>query len=637
MLRRTGDGTLPRRIAPRALRAAAIVLALAALACTGLFSLSSARAGQAAAALGSQNKQASFVIRNARIFDGSRVIPSGDVWVEDGKIKAVGAHLAVPASVHALDAAGQTLLPGLIDAHTHTFSEEQLRSALAFGVTTELDMFTSYEFARQIRQSQAAGEDLDIADLRSAGTLVTAPHGHGTEYGLKIPTIESPAEAQAFVDARIAEGSDYIKIIYENGSAYGRVIPTISKETLAAVIAAAHKRGKLAVVHIGSLEGARDAIAADADGLMHLFEDAAPPPDFGAFVAAHHAFVVPTLSVLRSATGLDDAALAADPCCAPYLSAADIANLKRSFPALPGKLDFAYSQQAVRQLKSAHVPLLAGTDAPNPGTAHGVSLHGELELLVQAGLTPVEALIAATASPAKAFHLDDRGEIVPGKRADLLLVKGDPTTDILATRNIVAVWKLGVEMDRAGFRAAVQKANEALGKSTAAAPAGSESGLVSDFESGTPATNFGQEWKLSTDSIAGGKSTGEIKIVEGGAHGSKGALLISGNIDPAVPFAWAGAIFSPGAAPFAPVDLSSKKQIRFWARGDGKTYRLMLFTQSTGYNPLVQTFVAGPEWKEYTILFSAFHTEAKDLSAVLFVGGPQPGTFSLQIDDVRIE
>src|SRR5207302_10629981 len=108
----------------------------------------------------------------------------------------------------------------------------------------------------------------------------------------------------------------------------------------------------------------------------------------------------------------------------------------------------AGATEAIDQLRPVHVPILAGTDAPNPGTEHGASMHGELALLVQAGLTPFEALEAATANPAKAFRLSDRGEIAPGKRADLLLVKGDPGADITATRNIVGIWKAGTRDDR---------------------------------------------------------------------------------------------------------------------------------------------------------------------------------------------
>src|SRR5215470_17171562 len=182
-------------------------------------------------------KDNEFVIRNARIFDGSRVIQKGDVWIQNGQIKAVGAQVKAPTGVRVVDGSGDTLLPGLIDAHVHTWGTA-LKEALIFGVTTELDMFTDVKYAVQIKKEQSDGKDLDLADLRSAGTLVTAPKGHGTEYGMAIPTISSPAEAQAFVDARIAEGSDYIKIIYDDGKAYGITIPTISKETMAAVVTA---------------------------------------------------------------------------------------------------------------------------------------------------------------------------------------------------------------------------------------------------------------------------------------------------------------------------------------------------------------------------------------------------------------
>ena len=129
-----------------------------------------------------------------------------------------------------------------------------------------------------------------MADLRSAGTLVTAPGGHGTEYGLRVPTLQTVAEAQAFVDDRIREGSDYIKIVYDDGRATGSKLPTISKEVMAALVTAAHRRGKLAIVHTVSLQEARDAIEAGADGLAHVFADEMPDPEFGRFVAAHHAY-----------------------------------------------------------------------------------------------------------------------------------------------------------------------------------------------------------------------------------------------------------------------------------------------------------------------------------------------------------
>src|ERR1017187_4960769 len=473
-----------------------------------------------------------LVFRDARVFDGAQVLPHATIVVRNGRIAAVGPQVQAPDSARVIDARGKTLLPGLIDSHTHVFGPEVLRAALVFGVTTELDMFMSDAVLINIREELALAETLGIADLHSAGTLVTAPGGHGTEYGLPIPTLSSPEQAQAFVDARIAEGSDYIKIVYDDGKAFGISFPTLGQETLKAVIAAAHARKKLAVVHIGSLQGAREAVEAGADGLAHLFTDRPPDAGFGRFVASHHAFVVPTLTVLESVAGRGGgAALAGDPALAPYLSPGGHAELSRTFPALPGAAtNYAAAEEAVRQLRAAHAPVLAGTDAPNPGTTHGASLHRELELLVKAGLTPTEALAAATSVPAKQFGLEDRGTIAPGKRADLLLVDGDPTADIKATRKIAGVWKLGVAVDRDAYRTEMEK-ERAEANRPASVPPGAKLGLVSDFEDGKVSAHFGAGWQISTDSLRGGKSKASFKVVENGAQKSKGALLVEGEVD----------------------------------------------------------------------------------------------------------
>lgn len=115
---------------------------------------------------------------------------------------------------------------------------------------------------------------------------------------------------------------------------------------------------------------------------------------------------------------------------------------------------------AILPLSAAHVPILAGTDVGNAGTAPGASLHGELEYLVEAGLTPQQALVAATSAPATAFHLADRGRIAPGLQADLLLVNGDPTADIKATRDILAIWKAGASVDRQAWLQRVKAASD---------------------------------------------------------------------------------------------------------------------------------------------------------------------------------
>jgi imidazolonepropionase-like amidohydrolase len=120
-------------------------------------------------------------------------------------------------------------------------------------------------------------------------------------------------------------------------------------------------------------------------------------------------------------------------------------NLSRDFNTFPAG-DFDAALAAVKAMHAAGVPILAGSDANHlhaPGMAHGVSLHGELRLLVRASLTPTEALRAATSVPATTFGLDDRGRITPGARADLLLVDGDPTSRIADTLSIRDVWRSG--------------------------------------------------------------------------------------------------------------------------------------------------------------------------------------------------
>jgi len=171
-------------------------------------------------------------------------------------------------------------------------------------------------------------------------------------------------------------------------------------------------------------------------------------------------------------------------------------------------------------------------------------------------------------------------------------------------------------------------------------PAGSESGVVSTFDDGKIAANYGS-WTTSTDEVIGGKSKSSLDISQPGANGSKGALKISGEIVPGGgQFAFAGAMFAPGSAPMEPVNLSGKKEISFWAKGDGESYMLVVLTASrSGQNgmPAMTQFVAGKEWKQYTFPFSTFQTDGSDLSALIFAASQSPGQFAFEIDDVEIK
>lgn len=383
-----------------------------------------------------------FVVHGARVFDGVEVLDAGDLLVDGERIARVDASVDVPDGTDEIDGKGHTLLPGLIDAHVHTWYRGHLVHGLTFGVTTELDMFTHHAFAASMRAEQEAGGADDRADMFSVGICATCPGGHGTEYGMPIPTLERPDEAEAFVRDRIAEGSDWIKIIYGSGR-----MPSLSRETVAALIEAAHAHNRRAVVHVLWQRNALEVLEDGADALAHIFMDQPPVPELATLAKQGGAFVVPTLTVIESAVGGRTAAgLLTDERLAPFIPNDMVAQLDSSLGFLSGRLEHALD--AVRSLHEAGVPICAGTDAMNPGTAHGVSIHRELELLVDAGLSATDALRAATSVPAECFGLDDRGRIAAGLRADLILVRGDPTSDILATRDIARIWKGGVPIER---------------------------------------------------------------------------------------------------------------------------------------------------------------------------------------------
>ncbi len=175
---------------------------------------------------------------------------------------------------------------------------------------------------------------------------------------------------------------------------------------------------------------------------------------------------------------------------------------------------------------------------------------------------------------------------------------------------------------------------------TAPVPGGSDANLVSNFENGKISAAYGM-WVPANDSMNGGKSKSNLNVVEGGAAGTNHAMQVTGELVPGAPFIFGGALFFPGSAPMQAVNLSKKRTISFWAKGDGSTYTLMVLTaQRNGQNgepPALTTFVAGPEWKQFTFPFSTFETDGSDISGVGFIRMQEQGTFQFQIDEVEIK
>lgn len=405
-------------------------------------------------------------IINGRVFDGEHVLEDTTVVLDGTQIAAVGGEPPVGADI--VDARGGTLLPGLFDAHVHT-SDEALGLALRFGITTELELQ-----GMNTRDSRAhITEDDSLADVRSAGFGITPPGGHPSELmpkGFKpgghgeqdergdrpasramplMPFSTTPEEAVAFIPRLVAAGSDYIKFMVDDGTVEGHPgLPMLDQATLTAGVAEAHRHGMLTIAHTLTVDATRMAVEAGIDGFAHLFMDRPHTDEIIELIAASGAFVVPCVVLNASMMGITGSPLTEDPRVGPRLDEAWTNTLNSSYNRYPqGDLEDVLA--SVKALHDAGVDLMAGTDAaPMPlpflgGVVHGASVHQELQYLVRAGLTPVQALRAATLTPARRFGLEDRGRVAEGLRADLLLVDGDPTTTIGDTLNLREVWRRG--------------------------------------------------------------------------------------------------------------------------------------------------------------------------------------------------
>ncbi|MGO4108191.1 amidohydrolase family protein [Paenibacillus sp. YAF4_2] len=413
-------------------------------------------------------------ITNVRIFDGYQIIAPRHIVIKGESIISVGGD--IPADATIIDGENSTLIPGLIDAHVHT-SIGGLRDALKFGVTTELEM--NGDFTKRGREIQLKNVD-DVADVRSAGTAITAPGGHPDEllpdgdeipeFVLKeleklseedreamlaayahdheeIPQVTTVEEAIKHVHTQVENGADYIKIMIEEGTVMGAPgLPVLSDEILKTAVDEAHKFDKLVIAHVLTALSSKAAIDFGVDGLGHLFIDRPKyTSELVKSIADSGAFVTPCLVLNSSIIGNPASELANDPRVHSKLSPDWIDILNSSFNTFPqGNMENSFKN--VMDLHRAGVDILVGTDvAPVPvpnlgGLAHGASVHHEMQLLVKAGFTPIEALQSATTKPARCFGLHDRGRITEGARADLILINGDPTTNISDTLSIKSVW-----------------------------------------------------------------------------------------------------------------------------------------------------------------------------------------------------
>ncbi len=373
-------------------------------------------------------------ITNIRVFTDGQLGPSRTVVVADGQI----ADRVTPGTgADIIDGRGGTLLPGLIDCHAHVSTVAHLRAMAGHGVTTVLDMGAPHLDATMALKNQPG-----LPTVLSAGRPASGPGsmfitkmGHPASTG-----VSGPDDAPRFVADRIAEHSDYLKILIEDPHIPGA--KPLPDDTVAALVAAAHAAGLLTVAHIVSAATMRTALNAGVDIVTHTSVSAEPDDDLARLIGARPVTIIPTLTMMYGVVRTIGRK--------PFLRLLSLAVKDL-------RMDYRNARATVAAFRRAGQTILVGTDANDEQNApfhppHGRSIHEELARLVDAGLPPAEALDGATRLAADTFGLKDRGRITPGCRADLLLVDGDPTSDIAVTTAIADVWIAGDRLVRGADR-----------------------------------------------------------------------------------------------------------------------------------------------------------------------------------------
>jgi imidazolonepropionase-like amidohydrolase len=348
----------------------------------------------------------SLVLKNVKFFNGHEFVGPKDVYIKDGWI------CEIANDVEELDCSGKYLIPGLIDCHTHPTIPRDLENLTKYGVTTTMSM------AGFLKEHMASLKGHDgLVDVLVAGTPAAGPdnlHVKMQPYWPQEDVLTKPSQANDFVENQIAKGADFIKIIAD--------VPGLDQEIVTALVRSAKDQQKLTVCHAATRVATRIALQAGTDQIHHSPLDSLLDEDDIQYFLQSGCIICPTLTMMEGV----------------------VRNLKR-----PGQT-YESARDCVILLHKAGVPILCGTDANEaPGVpasvSFGRSIHRELELLTEAGLSNIEALQAATSLPAKHFGLKDRGAILPGLRADLVLLSENPISNIAVADKIEKVWVKGVE------------------------------------------------------------------------------------------------------------------------------------------------------------------------------------------------
>ena len=364
-------------------------------------------------------------IRGARVIDGTGAAAQpATVLIRGPRIEAVGADVAIPPGARIVEAAGQTLIPGLFDLHTHLAASavtgsnpdwgKNLKAYLACGVTF-VDDFSAYGemFApmRRLLAGTVQGPGVNLA------ARISTPAGHGTEGGWgDFMTLETSTAEQAHAAMRtlLPYKPDVIKV-FTDGWRYGAApnLTSMNLETLAAIVADAHAAGIKVLTHTVTLEGAKIAARAGVDVLAHGIGDAAVDQELIDILKAKRTTYVPTLAVYEShqPSRVTPRALAVlDADAREAIARAVRASARGDEETIARERRWHYLLDNVRRLHEAGIPIGVGTDAGMTGTFHGFATLRELELLVEAGLTPLDALTAGASVSARALGVEGDAE-----------------------------------------------------------------------------------------------------------------------------------------------------------------------------------------------------------------------------------
>jgi imidazolonepropionase-like amidohydrolase len=381
----------------------------------------------------------------ATLIDGTdrAPIPNATVVVRGGRIVAAGpaSSTPIPAGAERTALDGKTVIPGLVNAHGHVSdAARDLRTYAAYGVTTVFSLGSEPPAVFAARDSQATPA-LDRARVFLAGPVL-APR--------------TPDEARTQVAGVAAQKVDIVKIrVDDNLGTTQKMAPEVYR----AVIDEAHKRGMRVAVHLFYLADAKAILAAGGDFIAHSIRDADVDPEVIAALKSSGICLCPTLMREVSTFVYESTPdFFSDPLFKAHANAEWVASLQEparqqsmrsSSSAQRYKVALEVASRNLKRLSDAGIPIAMGTDTGPTGRFQGYFELMELELMVKAGLTPRQALAAATRDAARCMKLDrDLGTLEPGKWADFVVLDADPLANIANVKRISSVWIAGNRVNR---------------------------------------------------------------------------------------------------------------------------------------------------------------------------------------------